>query len=192
MKEVTLSIILFFGLHSAIGQNNLNFTQNECGNSEENTDELKQRIISIIQTKDSTKIIIGVYGICCARYTGNYKITASNASEIKTLHLTYEIAKDNEEICMCHCFYEFTYSIVGLKEDNYSIIVNDKVLPVTDEKYRIERFERDSLPNGTILIRKFVDDIKVLEIERNDTTRLIRKYRNGELYEEKRKVYGKN
>lgn len=192
MKEIILFFILFFALYSAAGQNSLNFTQNECDNAEERGDALKQRIISIIRTADSTKITIGVYGTCCVRYTGNYKVAVSEASATKTLHLTYQIAEDNEEICMCHCFYEFTFAIAGLQEDNYSILVNDKILPVTEEKYRIERFERDSLPNGTIIIRKFVDDIKVLEIEGNDTTRLIRKYRNGELYEEKRKVYGKN
>ncbi|WP_103071626.1 hypothetical protein [Aquimarina sediminis] len=111
----------------AFGQK-VRLTNFKSTNCDEETDAFyaKNRIISQPIKKDTLFIKIATTANCCTSFIPSIHF------EKKILKLSYE---EYGEYCNCICYYEFDYTITGIKEKEYSVYLNDKKIEYSAEKY---------------------------------------------------------
>ena len=90
---------------------------------------IKPRIISLKQYRDTLDIDIGFATTCCLEYIP--KILYST----DTLFISYKI-KDEELACSCICSYNFSHKIKGIKSSKLIVKLYDKIIELSDEKYK--------------------------------------------------------
>jgi len=74
-------------------------------------------LISNKKNENKTTIVYGCGSYCCLKFSGRVKFK----NDTLFLH-----AKQHRNPCRCHCTYELTYEIKGLKDTDYEIkIVKD-------------------------------------------------------------------
>lgn len=119
MKKITFLTLIIISA-TTLGQNVdlINFKSFDC---DEETDafEAKNKIITKQHKKDTLVIKIGTTANCCTGFNPSVSFKKKN------LILDFE---EYGEYCNCICYYEFEYTIVGIRKKRYSVYLkNEKI-----------------------------------------------------------------
>jgi hypothetical protein len=120
MPKLILIIILLIS-SKAIGQEIkiANFSKSDC--TEQIEEFLGDSIIFKSHKKDTLVIKIATEANCCT------SVIPSVSLDEGILNLSYDELGD---FCNCICYYEYEYTIVGIKNDDYLVRFNNKKLEI--------------------------------------------------------------
>ena len=118
MRNLLLIIILLISLKTSGQEIKLaSFTKSDC--TEQQEDYLGDSILYKSHKKDTLVIKLSTEANCCTT------IIPSVSLDDGILNLSYNELGD---YCNCICYYEYQYTIVGIKKDDYLVHFKNKKL----------------------------------------------------------------
>jgi len=97
----------------------VNFESTDC----EEEKDIGDTILFKKQNKDTLIVKITAEFNCCGSVYGTVDLKKRFLRK-NILNLKYE--DYSEEYCNCICYFEYTYTLKGIKKDNYVIYINGK------------------------------------------------------------------
>ncbi|RKE95199.1 hypothetical protein [Ichthyenterobacterium magnum] len=126
MKKIILAISILI-TSSAISQEIelVNFKSTDC------TEERGIGDSILFKKQNGNTLIIKITAEfnCCGSVSGSIDLKKRFLKK-NILNLTYE--DYSEEYCNCICYFEYTYTIEGIKKENYLVYINGKEIEYTN------------------------------------------------------------
>ncbi len=158
-----------------MAQSDVFISQSECLFNE--VEYRSKNLPSAISLRhDTLAIRIAMKSTCCATYKAAY---SHSGKEIKIIY------RNAGKQCYCRCLTEMEFTIPHYKGDIPSYVyLNKKKITISNDLFDVFTSQTDTLPNGNVVESHFKNNLLIQEVEHQDSIRILRAFRMGELQSE--------